>query len=85
MWEYKRVKRFTAMAYQSATQGYATPEHFARWREAAEKMTLDQLYYSAQDCRKAESAMRGHNPIREGFYSDQACTFGDEIMRRENI
>jgi len=45
---------------------------------------MAELYFAAADCRKAESAMRGWNPIREGYYSDQACTFGDEIRRRKS-
>jgi hypothetical protein len=70
------------MAYLSPTQGYATAEDFTRWSEQAAKMTVAQLHYAAQDCRKAEQAMRGWNPVREGYYSDQACTFGDELRRR---
>ena len=62
---------------------YATAADFQRWREQAEKMTLAELYYSAADCRRAEYAMRGWNPVKEGYYSDQACTFGDEIRRRK--
>jgi len=26
--------------------------------------------------------MRGHDPIREGYYIDQACTYGMELTRR---
>jgi hypothetical protein len=70
------------MAYLSPTQGHATAEDFARWGEQAANMTIAQLHYAAQDCRKAEIAMRGWNPVREGYYSDQACTFGDELRRR---
>jgi hypothetical protein len=70
------------MAYLSATQGYATAEDFARWSERAAVMTVAELHFAAQDCRKAEVAMRGWNPVREGYYSDQACTFGDELRRR---
>jgi hypothetical protein len=73
------------MAYLSPTQGYATAEDFTRWSEQAAKMTIAQLHYAAQDCRKAEIAMRGWNPAREGYYSDQACTFGDELRRRRLV
>jgi hypothetical protein len=73
------------MAYLSATQGYATAEDFARWSEQASKMTDEQLLFAAQDCRKAEQAMRGWNPVREGYYSDQASTFGDELRRRRLV
>jgi hypothetical protein len=63
-------------------QDYATPQDFAAWRRQAEQMTVAQLRYVAADCRKAEAAMRGWNPIREGYYADQACTYGDELRRR---
>jgi hypothetical protein len=65
-------------------QEHATAADFTRWREQAERMTMAELYFAAADCRKAESFMRGWNPIREGYYSDQACTFGDEIRRRKS-
>lgn len=64
---------------------HATAEDFAKWRSQAEKMTTACLRYTANDCRQAEAAMRGWNPIKEGFYSDQACTFGDELRRRQQI
>ena len=70
------------MAYLSPTQGHATAEDFSRWSERAAVMTVAELHFAAQDCRKAEQAMRGWNPVREGYYSDQACTFGDELRRR---
>ena len=63
-------------------QAYATAEDFNTWETQARTMTAAELRYAAQDCRQAEAAMRGWNPIREGFYSDQACTFGDELRRR---
>ena len=65
------------------TKEFATPEDFAKWRAQAEAMTTACLIYTAKDCRKAEAAMRGWNPIKEGYYSDQACTFGDELRRRQ--
>jgi len=61
---------------------YATPADFVKWRAHAETLSLCALRYTAADCRKAEAAMRGWNPIREGYYSDQAATYGDEIRRR---
>ena len=61
---------------------YATAEDFRRWEEQALQMSDAQLQFAATDCRKAEEAMRGWNPIREGYYSDQAATFGDELRRR---
>lgn len=70
------------MSYLSSTQGYATAEDFKRWEEKAATMTDAQLHYAAKDCRAAEQAMRGWNPVREGYYSDQASTYGDELRRR---
>tara|TARA_Y100001963_G_scaffold149628_1_gene229410 strand:+ start:437 stop:670 length:234 start_codon:yes stop_codon:yes gene_type:complete len=61
---------------------YATPEHFKAWREEAKSMTNSSLIWAIKDCRNAEQAMRGWNPIKEGFYSDQACTFSDELNKR---
>lgn len=63
-------------------QAYATPADFVRWRNRAKLMSTAELLYTAADCRSAEAAMRGWNPIREGYYSDQACTYGDELRRR---
>lgn len=63
-------------------QEYATAEDFSKWEAHAKTCTLTELRYIAQDCRKAEAAMRGWNPIREGYYSDQASTYGDELRRR---
>ena len=61
---------------------HATAEDFAKWEAKAKSMSLEELFYSARDCRQAETAMRGWNPIAEGRYSDEAHTYGDEIRRR---
>ena len=61
---------------------YATAEDFAKWEAQAKTMTTACLLYTVKDCQKAEAAMRGWNPIKEGFYSDQASTFGMELTRR---
>jgi len=63
-------------------QDYVTPEDFAKWEAQAKAMSDAELLYAARDCRQAEAAMRGWNPVREGFYSDQAATYGDELRRR---
>ena len=63
---------------------YATPENFKAWREEAKSMTNASLIWTINDARRAEQAMRGWNPIKEGFYSDQACTFSDELTRRRS-
>jgi hypothetical protein len=64
------------------TATYATPADFAKWRERAESMADAELLWSALDARSAAAAMRGWNPIAEGRYDDEACTYGDELRRR---
>ena len=61
---------------------YATAEDFSHWEAKARAMTDAELIYSARDCRQAEAAMRGWNPVAEGRYSDEAHTYGDELRRR---
>ena len=61
---------------------YATPQDFATWEARAKTMSAAELLFTVKDCQKAEAAMRGHNPVKEGFYSDQASTFGMELTRR---
>jgi hypothetical protein len=63
---------------------YATAQDFANWEARAKTMTDAELLYAARDCRQAEAAMRGWNPIKEGYYSDQACTYGMELNRRRS-
>ena len=61
---------------------YATPKNFETWRQEAKFMTIEVLRHTIQDCRNAEKAMRGWNPDKEGFYSDQASTYAMELKRR---
>jgi hypothetical protein len=61
---------------------YATPEDFTAWEARAKTMTVAALLYTVRDCQQAEAAMRGWNPIKEGYYSDQASTYGMELTRR---
>lgn len=61
---------------------YATPADFAKWEAHAKTLDLYALRYTIQDCQQAEAAMRGHNPVKEGFYADQAMTYGMEYTRR---
>lgn len=61
---------------------YATPADFTAWEAKAKTMTFRELVYTVRDCQEAEQAMRGWNPIKEGYYSDQACTYGMELTRR---
>jgi hypothetical protein len=62
----------------------ATAADFTAWAAKARTMTDAELFYAAKDCRQAETAMRGWNPIAEGRYSDEACTYGDELRRRRS-
>ena len=64
------------------TVEYATPENFEAWRQEAATMSVEVLVHTIQDCRNAEKAMRGWNPDKEGFYSDQASTYAMELNRR---
>lgn len=61
---------------------YALPSDFAAWEAKAKTMTVAELLFTIKDCQEAEAAMRGWNPVKEGFYSDQACTYGMELTRR---
>ncbi len=63
---------------------HATPADFQAWEAKARTMTTAELLYAARDCREAEAAMKGWNPVREGFYSDQASTYGMELNRRRS-
>jgi hypothetical protein len=65
------------------TDLHATTEDFTNWQAKAKTMTISELLYAAKDCREAEAAMRGWNPIREGYYSDQASTYGMELHNRK--
>lgn len=61
---------------------HATPEHFARWESHAVTLDSYALRYIVADCHKAAAGMRGWNPSREGYYLDQAATYGMELTRR---
>ena len=64
---------------------HATAADFTRWQEMAQGMTVAELRYAADDCRKVEECWRGYDPMVEGFYADQAATFGTELYRRRQI
>ena len=61
---------------------YATPENFESWRLEAATMDTQALIHTIQDCRNAEKSMKGWNPDKEGFYSDQASTYAMELKKR---
>lgn len=60
----------------------ATANDFNKWESQAQKLSVHSLLYVIEDCKKAANAMRGWNPIREGFYADQAHTFSRELNKR---
>jgi len=55
---------------------------WADWEADAKRRNISELRYIIKDCREAEQAMRGGNPEKEGFYSDQAATYAMELGRR---
>lgn len=61
---------------------YAMPEDFQRWEDHAKTLDCYSLKYIIKDCYSAAEAMKNGNPIREGYYIDQACTYGMELTRR---
>jgi hypothetical protein len=65
-----------------STKEHATPEHFSRWESHAKSLDSYSLRYVIRDCHQAAAAMKGWNPVREGFYIDQAATYGMELTRR---
>ena len=60
----------------------ATANDFAKWEREAKRLDIESLRYVVKDCQEAAQAMRGWNPEREGFYLDQASTFGQELTKR---
>ena len=62
---------------------YATAADFCKWEEHAKQCSSSSLNYIAKDCFAAAAAMRGGNPVREGYYMDQGCTYADELRRRQ--
>ena len=64
------------------TQEFATAEHFARWEAHAKTLDSYSLRYVIRDCQQAAEGMKGWNPVREGYYLDQAATYGMELTRR---
>ena len=55
---------------------------FNKWEKHASGLTMAQLEYIVLDCRAACKAMRGHNPDKENYYSDQAATYASEARKR---
>jgi hypothetical protein len=67
----------------TTTTAAATAVDFANWRKVAKTMTDFCLEYAIKDCREAAEAMKGWNPVKEGYYEDQAFTYADELRARQ--
>ena len=61
---------------------HATPADFDRWEAHSKVLDSYSIRYIIADCRQAARNMRGFNPVREGYYLDQASTYGMELTRR---
>lgn len=61
---------------------HATAADFAFWETQAKAMSDSALIFTIKDCFKAAKAMEGWNPVKEGFYRDQGCTYHKEYMNR---
>jgi len=61
---------------------HATAADFTTWAARAKEMTVAALLYTVNDCREAAEAMRGWNPVKEGYYMDQLSTYRQELDRR---
>lgn len=62
---------------------HATVDDFKKWESKAKTMTDSELRYVAAECREIASLWRGHDEVVEGFYDDQASTFGTVLRLRE--
>jgi hypothetical protein len=61
---------------------HATAEQFTTWAARAKEMTDAALCYSIRDCHQAAKAMASFNPIKEGYYRDEASVYHQELSRR---
>ena len=62
---------------------HATVEDFQQWETKAASMSVAELMYAAKDCRQVASLWRGVDGVVEGFYDDQASTYGTVLRRRK--
>ena len=60
---------------------HATAEDFQNWENKAKSMTAAELKYAAKECREVASLWRGVDGMVEGFYDDQASTYGTALRR----
>ena len=71
-----------AMTYRPIRR-HATVEDFQQWETKAASMSVAELLYAAKDCRQVASLWRGVDGVVEGFYDDQASTYGTVLRRRK--
>ena len=62
---------------------HATVQDFQNWESKAKTMTDAELLYVASECRQIASLWRDEDPVVEGFYDDQASTYGTALRRRQ--
>tara|TARA_A100001201_G_scaffold18007_1_gene20530 strand:- start:329 stop:553 length:225 start_codon:yes stop_codon:yes gene_type:complete len=62
---------------------HATVEDFCNWEAYAAKLTDADLLYAAKECREVAELWRGVDGMVEGFYHDQASTYGTVLRRRK--
>lgn len=74
----------TSVKRNEMIRRHATAADFEAWETAANAMSDAELIYAARDCRKVEALWRHHDPMVEGFYSDQASTYGTVLNRRRS-
>ena len=71
-----------AMTYRPLRR-HATAEDFQQWESKAASMSVAELMYVAKECREVAALWRGEDPVVEGFYDDQASTYGTALRRRQ--
>jgi hypothetical protein len=62
---------------------HATADDFRNWESKAKTMTIAELMYVAKECREVAALWRGEDAVVEGFYDDQASTYGTVLRRRQ--
>ena len=63
-------------------RGHPSADDFREWQRRAHAMTASELWYAR---RAAGDAARHFRMLAVGgWYSDEACTYADEMRRRQN-
>lgn len=57
---------------------------FAAGAERAKAMSDESLAFAIKDCIQARNAMKGWNPVMEGYYQDEASTYAQEEINRRS-